>query len=326
MTAGRHTAVAVSTLREELESLGLSELLDDPNLTDIVINEDGSLHTLGYEGANVREEPVSAAHLQSCLATIAGLHRRILDEANPILEASLPVSNIRVTALVPPVTTGPMLVLRIPPRRLLTLDDLEERGSVPAEARALLTEALLDGRTLVIAGSVSSGKTALGSALLSNLITECPAERLVTIEEGSRELQLPARRNITRLLADEKNPTRKLLKVGLRLCPDRIIIGELRGAEALDFTKAALSGHPGLATLHATSARGAVARLTDLLEEAGSPPSPARVARSVDLIVHMTRHRARRFVDEIVRLGDPDARGDFSVEPLYRAPVLDGSS
>lgn len=324
MSAERHAAVATSTLREELEALGLSKLIDDPQLTDIIINEDGSLHTLGYDGPAVRDEPVSAAQLQSCLATIAGLHRRIVNEANPILEASLPIWNIRVTALVPPVATGPVLVLRIPPRRLLTLDDLEELGSVPAEARALLTEALFAGETLVIAGSVSSGKTALGSALLSHLIEVRPIERLVTIEEGARELQLPRRRNITRLLADEVNTPRRLLKVGLRLCPDRIIIGELRGAEALDFTKAALSGHPGLATIHASTARSAIARITDLLEEAGSPPSPSRVARAVGLVVHMTRHRARRFVDEILRLGEPDVRGEFTVETLYRAPLLKG--
>jgi type IV secretion system protein VirB11 len=213
-----------------------------------------------------------------------------------------------------------MLVLRIPPRRLLTLDDLEARDSVPAEPRAILTEALLAGRTLVIAGAVSSGKTALGSALLAHLLHVNPTERLVTIEEGARELQLPKRRNIARLLADEHNPARTLLRISLRLCPDRIIIGELRGGEAVEFVKSALSGHPGLATIHASSAPGAVARITDLLEEAGSPPSPARVARSVDLIAHMTRHRARRFVDEIVRLGEPDAHGNFAIESLYRAP------
>jgi type IV secretion system protein VirB11 len=312
--------VYASTLREELESLGLWELLEDPALTDVVINADGVLHTFGYEGVHRREQPVPEGRLRSCLATIAGVHRRLIDERHPILEVSLPEHDVRVTALVPPVTTGPVLALRIPPRRLLSLEDLVELGSLEPDAREVLVGSLVAGETIVVAGAVSSGKTALASALLDHLLRACPEERLVVLEEGARELQLPDRSNVSRLLTSDGDGlcVSDLLRVSLRLNPDRIVLGELRGPEALDFVRAALSGHPGLATVHASTALGAVDRLTDLLEEAGAPPAPARVARAVDLVVHLRRSRARRFVDEIVRLGAPDRGGSFETEVAYR--------
>lgn len=309
------------TLRRELEELGLWELLHDPELTDVVVNPDGRLHTFGFEGSNGPREALPPEKLRSCIATIAGIHRRVIDERHPILEVSLPFRRIRATVIVPPVTSAPVMALRIPPRRLLTLADLVERGSLAPAAREVLVGAVLAGETVLVAGAVSSGKTVLASALLSHLVAERPEERLVVLEEGARELQLPEGSDVTPLLtpAISELPMRELLRVSLRLNPDRIVVGELRGAEALDFLKAALSGHPGLATIHATSALDAVARVTDLLEEAGAPPSASRVARSVRWIVHMRRVRAHREVAEVLRLGRPDRSGEFSRETVFRA-------
>jgi type IV secretion system protein TrbB len=312
------------TLRRELEELGLWELLHDPGLTDVVVNPDGRLHTFGFEGNGGPREGLPPEKLRSCIATIAGIHRRVIDEAHPILEVSLPFGRIRATVIVPPVTTAPVMALRIPPRRLLTLGDLVERGSLAPAARDLLVGAVLGGETVLVAGAVSSGKTVLASALLSHLVAERPEERVVVLEEGARELRLPEGSDATPLLspAQAELPMRELLRVSLRLNPDRIVVGELRGAEALDFLKASLSGHPGLATIHATSARDAVARVTDLLEEAGAPPSPSRVARSVRWIVHMRRVRAHREVAEVVRLGRPERSGEFAEETVFRAETL----
>jgi Flp pilus assembly CpaF family ATPase len=308
------------TLRLELEELGLWDLLQDPSLTDVVINPDGRLHTFGYEGVVAHQDPLPAAKLRSCISTVAGMHRRVLDEAHPILEVSLPFHRVRATILVPPVTVAPMVALRIPPRRLLTLDDLVERGSLEPLARRILEQALLRGDTVLVAGAVSSGKTVLASALLTFLVRARPEERLVVLEEGAREIQVPEGSDVTPLLTPtiEERPMEVLLKASLRLLPDRIIVGELRGAETLPWLKASLSGHPGLATVHATSATDAIARLTDLLEEAGVPASPARVARSVRLIVHMRRTRAHREVAEILRLAPPDLDGRFETETLFR--------
>lgn len=313
-------AVHEATLRAELEELGLWGHLGDLDLTDLVVNPDGRLHTFGYDGVVVHPEPLPAAKLRSCISTLAGIHGRVIDEAHPILEVSLPFWRVRATVIVPPVTVAPMVALRIPPRRLLTLDDLAERGSLAPEARRLLQEALLRGETVLVAGAVSSGKTVLASALLTYLVEARPQERLVVLEEGAREIQVPEGSDVTSLLTPsvEERSMGELLRVSLRLLPDRIVVGELRGPETLTFIKAALSGHPGLATLHATSATDAIARLTDLLEEAGAPPSASRVARSVRMIVHMRRTRAHREVAEILRLDPPDLEGRFGTEVLHR--------
>lgn len=309
------------TLRQELEALGLWDLLQDPDHTDVVVNADGTVHVAGFGGARVSSAPLPAEKLSSCIATIAGIHGRLVGEERPVLEVSLPFSRVRVTAIMPPVTTAPVLALRIPPRRLLTLRDLEERGSIDPEAARLLVASLEEGQTVVVAGAVSSGKTVLASALLAALLERRPELRLVVLEEGAREVHLPDRSNVSRLLTPSvaELPMRDLLRVSLRLNPDRIVVGELRGVEALDFLKASVSGHPGLATLHATSAVDAIARMGDLVEEAGVPPSPARVARSVRLVVHMARARAERRVREILRLEPPNLRGEFATEVLYRA-------
>lgn len=313
------------TLRAELAQLGLWDLLEDPDNTDVIVNADGTVHVFGYRGVEHRPEPLSASKLRSCIATIAGLHRRVIDEAHPTLEAALPYHHIRVTAVVPPVTTAPILALRIPPRRRLTLDDLERLGSLTPEVRKTLVEALAAGQTCLVSGAVNSGKTVLASALLSDLLERGTEERLLVIEDGAHELQLPARSNVSRLLSEDpvERPIARLLRVSLRLNPDRIIIGELRGAEALDFVKSALSGHPGLATIHANSPTDAIARLVDLLEEAGSPSSPARIARSVRMIVQVVRDRAHRRVRQVVRLTPPDESGAFAVETLYSAEEPD---
>ena len=320
MTPG--TSFHEETLQRELDALGLAPLLADPDLTDVMVNPDGTVFTLGYKGATLHPDPVPAGKLTSCIATIAGINGRVVDAKNPLLEVTLPFSRVRVTAVVPPITTGPLLALRIPPRRLLTLEDLLELGSLTPESRDLLTTSILQGETMVIAGAVGAGKTVLATALLAHLLAVEPTERLLIIEEGAREIRLPEKGNVLRLLSPSlaEHSIRSLLRISLRLNPDRIIVGELRGAEALDMLKAALSGHPGLATLHANTAPDALARLTDLLEEAGSPPSPSRVARSVRLIVHVARVRARRRVQEILRLSPPDAAGDFEMRTLYTAP------
>lgn len=320
MTSTR-VAAYQDTLQEELEAIGLWSLIQDPTLTDVIVSADGTIHTHGFDGPSLLPEPVPPELLHTCLATIAGIHRRVLDQHNPILEVSLPFQRVRVTAIAPPISPGPILVLRIPPRRLLTLEDLVGFDSMPTHVADLLGHAILDGATILVAGAVSSGKTVLASAILDHWLTHRPNDRLVLIEEGAREIQVPERATVHPLLTPsvDELPVTKLFRVSLRLSPDRIVLGELRGAEALDFVKAALSGHPGLATVHAASAHGAIARLTDLLEESGSPPSPARVARSVDLIVHVARSKGRRFVQEVLRLDEPDPQGRFATESLYEA-------
>lgn len=312
--------VHVATLREELVSLGLWEPIQDSSLTDILIDEDGSVYVQGFDGVRYLDLQVSPEALESCISTIAGLHERVVHSSSPVLEASLPFGGIRVLAILPPVANAPLLALRRPPARLLTLADLETGDTIDSDARARLEQAVEDRRTIVVSGGVGSGKTVLASALLDHLVAVEPDVRLAIIEEGSRELMLRRGANAARLLTrdtPESSPA-AILRASLRLAIDRIVVGELRGAEALDWIKAANTGHRGgLTTLHSHGSGDALRRLADLVEEAGVPRSLDRVIRAVDLVVQMSRIRHRRILTEIWQ---PSAvvGGEVEGRHLYR--------
>lgn len=297
--------VLVANLREELEALGLWEVISDPEVTDVMVNETGRVFVASFAGTRRLERPVEPLRLESAIATMASLHGLVVERDHPILEATLPFHAIRVEALVPPVVSAPTLVLRKPATRLLTLEELVARETLsPGEARHL-SAAVLDRKTLLIAGGVGSGKTTLASALLHEVVTAHPAERLVILEEGAREIRVEGE-NVTRLLTSEAAGIgmTRLLRTALRLNPDRIILGEARGAEALDFVKAANTGHPGgLLTLHASSAEEALVRLDVLAQEAGVPSQMERIREVVDLVVFLERSGGERRVVEMREKG-----------------------
>jgi type IV secretion system protein VirB11 len=176
---------------------------------------------------------------------------------------------------------------------------------------------VLGGETLLIAGGVGSGKTTLLSALLDDLLRALPNLRLVLCEEGCRELHAPGA-NVVRLVASEEAGVSltRLLRCALRLNPDRIIVGEARGPEALDFLRACNTGHPGgMLTLHANSAADALYRLDDLVQEAGVPSQLGRIARAVDLVVYLERQGTQRRVLEVAEVR-MHSDGGIAAEPV----------
>lgn len=323
MSAAEPSPLATVHLRAlelELRRAGLFDFLADESLTDLVVNEDGSIFASGFEGSRwCGPRVASAVVLEGLIGTIAGLHGQVVHEESPILETSLPIpfggGRMRVEAILPPVSFAPILCLRRPPSRLLTLDDLESSGSVPPEARSLLEQAVVDRQTILISGGTGSGKTVLASALLGFLLQASPAERLVIVEEGARELMLPPASNVNRLLTSAAGGIglTRLVRTALRLNPDRVLVGELRGAEAVDFVRASNTGHPGgITTLHANSAEDALVRLHDLVSESGVAMSLERVVAAVDLVVHVQRAGPRRFVESILEPDTHAAPGQSS--------------
>jgi type IV secretion system protein VirB11 len=313
-TPTRLAPIHLRTLEEEIRRAGLFDLLADETLTDLVVNEDGSVFASGFGGSRWCGQRVSSVVLEGLIGTIAGLHGQVVHEESPILEASLPIpvggGRMRVEAILPPVSAAPILCLRRPPTRILTLEELEASGSVPGAARELLERAVLDRKTILISGGTSSGKTVLASALLNFLLEASPSERLVIVEEGARELMLPPASNVNRLLTSEAGgiTMTRLVRAALRLNPDRIILGELRGAEAVDYVRASNTGHPGsVCTLHANSAPDALHRLHDLVTESGVAMPFSRVVSAVDRVVHVQRSGHLRFVETIF---EPDPRAE----------------
>lgn len=309
--------------REPLAFLG--PLIDDPSVEEIIVN--GGRRTFVVRDGVKRLTPdvvdqPTVRRLADQL--LAGTGRR-LDLASPIVSAQLPDgSRVHITG--PPVTRPDGLNIQI--RRFVLvgggLDGLVDRGSMTSDAAELLRSAVVDDETILVAGAPGAGKTTLVNALLS----EVPPERRVVTCEEVFELRadLP---DLTQMQTRDTGldgggaiTLRDLIRSSLRQRPDRIVVGEVRGAEALDLLLALNAGCSGLATLHANSARDALEKLVGYCVLAGENVVVdyvrSALAAVTDLVVFMRRTPTGRFVDEIVRVGDGDRHATFSIEHLFR--------
>ena len=263
--------------------------------------------------------------LSAALTNIAQFNGRPLDPSRPILEAHLPDGS-RVEAILPPIADGgPIVSIRRFSRSTLTIDRLVASDSLSAEGAAFLKDCVESKRNIVVSGGTGTGKTSLLGALSSYIDDD---ERIVVIED-TREVQLQ-KPHVVYLEArapDEKGrgavPIRRLLSATLRLRPDRIVVGECRGPEALDLIQAMTSGHGGsLTTTHATSPGDALRRLETmaLTANSGLPLTALRsqLASAIDVIVQVVRGRdGRRQVSSIARAEGLDPRGDYALRPLF---------
>ena len=303
----------------------LQELLDDPSVTEIMVN---GPDTVFFErgGALIKWDRSfsSPEKLDDVIRQIAGRCNRVINESCPIVDARLPDGS-RVNAVIAPAAlNGPILTIRRFPEVPITIRQLIRLGSLTEEAALMLRRLVAAGYSILISGGTSAGKTTFLNAL-SCFIP--PAERVITIEDNA-ELQIQGIRNLVRLEAKNANmegntevTIRDLIKSALRMRPDRIIVGEVRGAEAIDMLQALNTGHDGsMSTLHANSAEDAISRLETMVLTGFPLPLPAvrrQILSGVDLIVHLGRLPDHtRHVLEIAELsGDTDAS---PLSPLFR--------
>ncbi len=203
--------------------------------------------------------------------------------------------------------------MRKPAQVLYTLDDYIRDGILEKTHAQVLRDAI-DGRlNIVVAGGTGSGKTTLAGAMINEMVKRSdPNERYVIIED-TLEIQCRAQ-NLVQLHTAENADMTRLVRTTMRLRPDRIIIGEVRGAEALALLKAWNTGHPGgVTTIHANSARAALTRLSSLVQEAGVPPQPELIAETINLLVFIVRSSVGRRVTELVRVVGYHAGDGFSL-------------
>jgi type IV secretion system protein TrbB len=303
-------------LRRELGPVVL-KALSDPDVIEIILNPDGRIwvesHTGGMSQTDGSMAPTQAENL---IGTVAAALNAVANPQNPIVEGELPLTGSRFEGLLPPIAPSPCFVIRKRASVLYTLDDYIKNNIVTRAQAIALRDAISKRRNIVIAGGTGSGKTTLVNALIHEMVTlGDQAERFVIIED-TLELQCAARNALQLHTTDAADMTR-LVRATMRLRPDRIIIGEVRGKEALALLKAWNTGHPGGATtVHANSASAALLRLLSLVEEAGVPAQPQLITEAVNLLAFMERTSITgRRVTELLHVNGYDQRTGFKLEP-----------
>jgi pilus assembly protein CpaF len=278
--------------------------------------------------AEVPDVRLDERNLRVAVQNIARALGDDISEAQPILDARLPDGS-RVSAVVPPCSVGgTTLTIRKFQRRFFTTDELVAAGTITRDVLARVWASIQKHQTILISGGTSTGKTTLLNALAAAFL---PADDRVVLIEDTAELQID-RPNLVRFEARRAQPgipaitIRDLLRATLRHRPDRIIVGEVRGGEAFDLLQALNTGHAGsLSTIHANSAEQALARLAACAMQSGVdlPYSAVRrqIADGVDLVLHLTRWRGVRVVEDLVRVNDYDAPSDrYELVSLVTAP------
>lgn len=322
-------------LRRELGEHVL-RLLDDNLTEDILLNPDGSLWVkrMGHGFSRVGEMP--AAQAASALGTIAAWRGTVLNHEHPILETELPIDGSRFEGIVSPVARRPIFAIRLRPRRIFSLNDYESDGILTDGADPLnqlrRRDDFLDGvrglkhgdviraavrarKNILVVGSTGSGKTTLVNAILDSLAELTPQDRVISIEDTT-ELQCSVK-NYLDLRAVGGVTMLDCLRACMRLKPTRIVVGEVRGAEAHTLLKAWNTGHPGgAATVHANDALSGLIRLESLVAEATSAPQQNLIAEAVDLVAFVDEEssvKAGRKVREVL-LVTGYSNGSYQVE------------
>ena len=304
----------------------LQEFLDDQSITEIMINgkdrifieKDGKLLLL-------QKSFVSEEKLQDVIQQMVSECNRMVNEASPIVDARLSDGS-RVHVVLPPIALdGPCVTIRRFPKNPITMEKLISYHSISAEAADFLKKLVRAGYNIFISGGTGSGKTTFLNAL-SEFIPK--TERIITIED-SAELQIRGVQNLVRLETRNANvegcrpiTIRQLIKASLRMRPDRIIVGEVRGEEAIDMIQALNTGHDGsLSTGHANSAKEMLYRLETMILMGMDMPLTAirkQIASGIDIIVHLGRLRdGSRKVLEITEVIGWE-KEDIKTKPIYQ--------
>jgi type IV secretion system protein VirB11 len=292
--------------------------LGDADVTEVYVNpHDGAVRLDTRSRGRVLAGVALDAHrVETFLNAVASRQGATLGPESPRLEAELPAGDFggsRLQGFVPPVTPGPAFVIRKPPSVVYSLDDYVAAVIASSAQRDALRRAVDEHQSVLVAGGTNSGKTTLANALLKEIADRCPQERIVILED-TVELQCAAPDHVA-LRTSRHVTLADLVRSALRSSPNRIVVGEVRGAEALDLLDAWATGHPGgVATVHASSAEGALLRLDRLAQRANVPPQRPLVAEAVQLVVVLagagSGGPAARRITELVRVGglSPDGR------------------
>ena len=318
--------MAVSHQRSEAVSRGarmlrtalgpaIASYLADAGVVEVMLNPDGRLWIDRLaDGLCDTGDVVAPDDGERIVRLVAHHVGAEVHPGNPRVSAELPETGERFEGLLPPVVAAPAFAIRKPAVAVFTLADYVDAGIMSEDSAATLRSAVASRQNILVAGGTSTGKTTLTNALLAEVAGT--TDRVVLIED-TRELQCKAPNLVALRTKDGVASLSDLVRSSLRLRPDRIPIGEVRGPEALDLLKAWGTGHPGgIGTIHAGSAIGALRRLEQLIQEAVVTVPRALIAETIDLIAVLSGRGAERRLAELARVEGLGPDSDYSLAPI----------
>ena len=293
----------------------IATALTDPAVIEVMVNPDGRLWIDRHgDGRIDTGERLEASEAERIIRLVASHIGQECHRDRPVVSAELPETGERFEGLLPPVSPSPCFAIRKPARVLYRLSDyVDAQIMTPLQAKAL-REAVEAQKNIVVVGGTSSGKTTLVNALLAEVAES--GDRVILIED-TRELHCAAEDCVSLRTKPGVAALADLVRSTLRLRPDRIIVGEVRGPEALDMLKAWNTGHPGgITTLHANSAHAGLYRLEQLIQEVVVTVPRRLIAEAIDIVVFLKGRGSGRRVDTVAALEGLASDGDYRLKPL----------
>jgi type IV secretion system protein VirB11 len=294
----------------------IASALTDPAVIEVMVNPDGKLwldrHGLGRVDTG---QQLGAAEAERVIRLVASHTGQECNASRPVVSAELPESGERFEGLLPPVAPAPCFAIRKPAQVLYRLSDYVECRIMTALQAKALREAIEERKNILVVGGTSSGKTTLVNALLAEVAET--GDRIILIED-IRELHCAAKDCVELRTKPGVASLADLVRSTMRLRPDRIIVGEVRGGEALDMLKAWNTGHPGgITTLHANSGQSGLYRLEQLIQEVVVTVPRRLIAQAIDVVVFLKGRGEGRTVETVAALDGLDANGDYSLTELH---------
>lgn len=275
--------------------------LNNPKTVEIMLNPDGSLWVESIGNPCRKFGSLAFSMALAAMKNIAGYFDKELTADKPILECELPLDGSRFAGLIPPVVAGPTFTIRKRAIAVYTLEQYRDSKIMSASQYETICHAVQEHKNILVIGGTGSGKTTLINAIIQKMVDCKPEERPVIIEDTG-EIQCTAT-NAVQFHTTSTISMTDLLKTTLRMRPDRILVGEVRGPEALDLLMAWNTGHPGgAATLHANDAKSGLDRLSTLITMSDHAPDSIEklIAEAVNIVVCISRTPAGREIKEII--------------------------
>lgn len=314
----------IAMLRTAMGPL-IAAALEDPDVVEVMLNPDRSLWVdrLSSGRAPLGAE-LSEADGERIIRLVAAHVGVEVHRGTPLLSAELPETGERFEGVLPPAAPGPAFALRKRAIGVIPLERYVTDGMMTDAQASFLREMVRERRNILIAGGTSTGKTTLANALLAEIATT--GDRVLVLED-TIELQCTARDHVPLRTRAGVVSMRELVRTTMRLRPDRVIVGEVRGGEALDLVKVWGTGHPGgIATIHASSAHGALLRLEQLVLEVAVNPPRALIAEAVNVVIVITGRGRLRRIESVACVVGHDATGYRLTDPQDALPAFSNAS